>query len=79
MGAVALTSWRHSPHSPLQNPPGMYKKAVVMHSFLLDKSDMFGEFLECFGIPFFDFQPLKTGHSVHLGTEMSMTPPYLLI
>ena len=27
------------------------------------------------GFPFFDFQPLKTGHSFHLGTDSSMTTP----
>lgn len=40
---------------------------------------MMGGFLEFLGIPcgfsFFDFQPLKTEHSLHLGTESSMTPP----
>ena len=37
---------------------------------------MIGEFLEflgiSFGFPFFDFQPLKAWHSLHLGTERYM-------
>ena len=40
---------------------------------------MIGEFLELlgisFGFPFFDFQPLKAWHSLHLGTERYMTKP----
>ena len=40
---------------------------------------MIGEFLEflgiSFGFPFFDFQQLKTWHSLHLGTERYMTKP----
>ena len=40
---------------------------------------MIGEFLEflgiSFGFPFFDFQPLKAWHSLHLGTERYMTKP----
>ena len=28
-----------------------------------------------FGFPFFDFQPLKAWHSLHLGTERYMTKP----
>ena len=28
-----------------------------------------------FGFPFFDFQPLKAWHSLHLGTERYMTLP----
>ena len=40
---------------------------------------MLGEFLEFLGIPcgfpLFDFQPLKTGHSLHLGTERYVTKP----
>ena len=28
-----------------------------------------------FGFPFFDFQPLKARHSLHLGTESDMTTP----
>ena len=38
-----------------------------------------GEFLKflgiSFGLPFFDIQPLKAWHSLHLGTERYMTPP----
>ena len=38
-----------------------------------------GEFLDLFGIsfgfPFTVYQPLKAGHSLHLGTERYMTPP----
>ena len=38
-----------------------------------------GELLEfwgiSFGFPFFDFQPLKAWHSLHLGTERYMTKP----
>ena len=40
---------------------------------------MIGEFLEflgiSFGFPFFDFQPLKAWHSLHLRTERYMTKP----
>ena len=40
---------------------------------------MIGEFLDflgiSFGFPFFDFQPLKAWHSLHLGTERYMTKP----
>ena len=40
---------------------------------------MIGEFLEfwgiSFGLPFFDFQPLKAWHSLHLRTERYMTKP----
>ena len=40
---------------------------------------MIGEFLELLEVssdfPFFDFQPLKAWHSLHLGTERYMTTP----
>ena len=46
---------------------------------LSNKAEIRGEFLEfrgiSFGFPFFDFQPLKAWHSLHLGTEGYMTPP----
>ena len=38
-----------------------------------------GEFLESLGIslgfPVFEYQLLKAWHSLHLGTEMYLTPP----
>ena len=49
------------------------------HSFLFDKSEMIGEFLDFFwiscGFLFFDFKPAKSWHSLHLRTERYMTPP----
>ena len=53
--------------------------ACRYHASFFVKQDRNGEFLEFFGnsrgFPFFECQPLKAWHSLHLGTERYMTKP----